>query len=220
MYYIILSPSSSLTLKKVKNNVVRLCLLHTEKYICFKKTMNRVQSEKFRDVHLNHKYNLIHMLPSTEVPALSGFYLKSFYNGTKRYRLRLPESIVEPDNKFCGNCGAVRIPLFNTDMSITESNIENSGESIRALQYTCLHCKTQAQLAPTRIQKEIPERDEQRVKFKKEEQKKDKVNKKTSARERAKKRKRSTLSNMLSQKNEEKKNKSFSLSLDSIIQND
>lgn len=184
-------------------------------------TMNKSQAEKFRDVHLNHKYNLIHMLPSTEVPALSGFYLKSFYNGTKRYRLRLPESIVEPDSKFCGNCGAVRIPLFNTDMSITESNNEATSESTRTLQYTCLHCKNQAQVAPVRVQKQTPVNVKQSVGAKEEEQKQDKVNKKTSsARERAKKRKKSTLSDMLSQKNEEKKSKSFSLSLESMIQND
>lgn len=181
-------------------------------------SMNRSQAERFRDIHLNHKYNLVHMLPSTEVPALSGFYLKSFYNGTKRYRLKLPESITEADNKFCGNCGAVRIPLFNTKMSIAESDSGNASGSTKTLQYTCLHCEHQAQLAPIKVQKQSIESPGQNLETKKDEQRQEKVNKKSSsARERAKKRKKNTLSNMLSQKNEEKKNKSFSLSLESMM---
>lgn len=184
--------------------------------------MNRVQSERFRDIHLDHEYNLIHMLPSTEIPALSGFYLKSFYNGSKRYRLRLPESIIEPDGKFCGNCGALRIPLFNTDMSMMESDDADSGKSIKTLQYTCLHCKNQAQLAPTRVPKQEEVSADRNLNSgpQAQQQKQDKVNKKaSSAKERAKKRKKSTLSNMLTQKNEEKKSKSFSLSLENMMQN-
>lgn len=178
--------------------------------------MNRSQSEKFRDVHLRHEYNLIHMLPSTEMPALSGFYLKSFYNGAKRYRLQLPEFITEPDSKFCGTCGAVRVPSFNTEIAMVETG-DDEGERIRALQYTCLHCSAQAKLAPRKI---VPEREEKLPSDSPQVQRRDKIRKKSSAKERAKKRKKSTLSNMLSQKNEEKKSSAFSLSLESLMQND
>ncbi|AQZ17601.1 SNM1 (YDR478W) [Zygosaccharomyces parabailii] len=178
--------------------------------------MNRAQSERFRDTHLMYKYNLIHLLPSMEVPELSGLYLKSFYNGTKRYCLQLPQYIIEPNSKFCGTCGTVRVPTFNTQMAVVEEISENSAETFRALQYTCLHCNTEARLAPRKVEpnksREIVTRSHEPLN--------NKVGKKSSAKERAKKRKKSTLSNMLSQKNEEKKKNSFSLSLESLMQND
>ncbi|AQZ15975.1 SNM1 (YDR478W) [Zygosaccharomyces parabailii] len=178
--------------------------------------MNKAQSERFRDTHLMYKYNLIHLLPSMEVPELSGLYLKSFYNGTKRYCLQLPQYITEPNSKFCGACGAVRVPSFNTQMAVVEEISENSAEISRALQYTCLHCNTEASLAPRKVE---PNKAKETVAGL-HESLNNKVGKKSSAKERAKKRKKSTLSNMLSQKNEEKKKNSFSLSLESFMQND
>lgn len=180
--------------------------------------MNRAQSERFRDTHLMYKYNLIHLLPSMEVPELSGLYLKSFYNGTKRYCLQLPQYIIESNSKFCGTCGAVRVPNFNTQMAVVEEISEHSAETIRALQYTCLHCNTEARLAPRKVEPE-PNKAKETVPGS-HEHLNNKVGKKSSAKERAKKRKKSTLSNMLSQRNEEKKKNSFSLSLESLMQND
>ena len=133
--------------------------------------LNKQQAEKYRDIQLKYKYNLLHLLPSMETPALSGVYLRSFYNSVKRYQVTLPSSINEPDAKFCGKCGAVRVAGFNLvveqqeqnevikdgnrgNSSIKDSN-NNSGSPVDgdsskgALQgdvlvYTCLHCNHKA----------------------------------------------------------------------------
>lgn len=135
--------------------------------------LNKQQAEKYRDIQLKYKYNLLHLLPSMETPELSGVYLRSFYNSVKRYQVTLPSSINDPDTKFCGRCGAVRVPGFNLVIeqreqneairdgnggtsSISDSNSNNNNGNFvdsdagkgtpqrDVLVYTCLHCNHKA----------------------------------------------------------------------------
>lgn len=191
--------------------------------------MNREQSEKFRDKHLIQKYNLIHLLPTLDVPELSGLYLKSFLNATKRYQLQLPPVISDSSSKFCGSCGTVRIPLRNTKMSIAENSNETKVECTRTLQYKCLSCKyTESfplkQSAHQRIEPGSQAKDRFVATWpqrKQPEKERNMVEKKSSAKERAKKRKLNSLSNLLSRKKDEKKKQaSPSLSLESFMQQD
>lgn len=189
--------------------------------------MNREQAEKFRDKQIVHKYNLIHMVPMIRTPELSGLYLKSFYNASKRYQLRLPPSIEDTDTKFCASCGCVRIPSYNVEMSTAERGDSMPGESARELQYKCLHCNHVAKFPLGRLQENenITQKECSNPKFTatwpkkvRSEQDTTKVEKKNTAKERAKKRKMSSLSSLLSRKEEERKKKSSpSLSLDSFM---
>lgn len=188
--------------------------------------MNREQTEKFRDKQLIQKYNLIHLLPTLNVPELSGLYLKSFLNATKRYQLQLPPLINDSSSKFCGSCGAVRIPRFNVEMSTVEHNKTTADEPPRVLQYKCLNCsytETFPLESQSRNQIKLQTKDQGFVatwpQEKQQEKVTNKVEKKTSAKDRAKKRKLNSLSNLLSKKNEEKKKQnSPSLSLESFMQ--
>lgn len=183
--------------------------------------MNRGESEKFRDRQICHKYNLIHLLPTLNKPELSGLYLKSFLNATKRYQIKLPSLIEEPDSKFCGSCGCVRIPHYNTQLSTVEAQ---EGEiSTRKLRYRCLHCQHEAQfqLEVSTINKVVEQKplDEKfTATWPRQDKATDKVEKKNSSKSRAKKRKMNSLSNLLSKKNEEKEKRNLSsLSLESFM---
>lgn len=190
--------------------------------------MNREQAEKFRDKHLVQKYNLIHLLPTLDAPELSGLYLKSFLNATKRYRIQLPPVIGDASSKFCGSCGAVRIPRYNVEMSAIEDSEASMARGPRVLQYKCLNCQyvEKFPLEPSsQAQVKVQPRESEFVatwpKAKDSEKTTKKVEKKTSAKERAKKRKLNSLSNLLQKKNEEKrKQNSPSLSLESFMQQD
>lgn len=183
--------------------------------------MNRVEAERFRDKQISQKYNLIHLLPTLNVPELSGLYLKSFYNATKRYQLQLPPLIREPEAKFCGSCGCVRIPQRNSRLSVIEE-VEADTPS-RKLQYTCLHCKHVAIFPLVELPKETdPDQNPTNEKFTatwpRREKTAGKVDK-SSSKMRAKKRKMNSLSSLLSKKNEEReKRSSSSLSLESFMQ--
>lgn len=181
-------------------------------------SMNRTEAEKFRDKQISQKYNLIHLLPTLNAPELSGLYLKSFLNATKRYQLQLPSLIEESDSKFCGSCGCVRIPKFNTEISIIEDS------QARTLRYACLQCKHVANFPL-----ELPSKDADlgqnsasekfTATWPRKNPAADKVGKNSNSKARAKKRKMNSLSNLLSKKNEEKeKRTSSSLSLESFMQ--
>lgn len=188
-------------------------------------SLNREQSEKFRDRHLREKYELLHMLPNVGAPALSGLYLKSFFNGSKRYQLTLPSSIIEDNNKFCGNCGVIRISTFNLSMKIDQTKDKEDNSIIkRKLIYHCHACnsKNEFNLGQQRIKEQTPNKEE--VGRASSAPPAPKIEKsKKSAKQRAKARKMNSLSNMLLKKNEEKKNKSTtslsSLSLENFMKN-
>lgn len=189
-------------------------------------SMNREQSDKFRDMHLGQKYNLIHMLPSIQVPELSGLYLKSFHNGAKRYQLQLPAFIDEPDAKFCGSCGCVRIPNYNVKMYTKEYSNVKTGEISRNLEYRCLHCNHVAKFSINNaFETNSVDVNPEKTKFTatwpktvRQEGANSKVEKRNSAKDRAKKRKMNSLSSLLSKKNNEKNSKnSPSMSLESFM---
>ncbi|QLQ78384.1 hypothetical protein HG537_0A06310 [Torulaspora globosa] len=181
--------------------------------------MNRLEADKFRDKQISQKYNLLHLLPTLNVPELSGLYLKSFFNATKRYQLQLPGLIAESEAKFCGSCGLVRIPQRNLRLSIIEE-VEAKVPS-RKLQYTCLHCKHVATF-PLELSKEIePDQDPTNEKFTATWPRREKVAgqvDKKSSKLRAKRRKMNSLSNLLTKKHEERNRSSSSLSLESFMQ--
>lgn len=179
---------------------------------------------------MKQKYNLIHLLPSLEAPALSALYLKSFLNATKKYELCLPSSIVDSDAKFCGKCGCVRISNFNTKMWIDEDTADKTGSNQRTLIYLCLNCGRKAKF-PLICEPQEDEVNQQEnsnnagfvANWPKSVEKKDvnKVLKKNTAKERAKKRKSSTLSSMLAEKSESQKKKTLSsLNLESFMEHD
>ncbi|QLL30821.1 hypothetical protein HG536_0A06360 [Torulaspora globosa] len=183
--------------------------------------MNRVEAQKFRDKQISQKYNLIHLLPTLNVPELSGLYLKSFLTATKRYQLQLPSLIGESEAKFCGSCGCVRIPQRNSRLSVIEE-VEANVPS-RKLQYTCLHCKHAATFPLVELSKEsVPDQEPTSEKFTATWPRREKVAgkvEKNSSKIRAKKRKMNSLSSLLSKKNEEReKRSSSSLSLESFMQ--
>ncbi|CCE62206.1 hypothetical protein TPHA_0C00490 [Tetrapisispora phaffii CBS 4417] len=92
--------------------------------------MNREAKENYRDIQLRKKYNSIHKLAELGLSELSGLYLTSFYNSSKRYNVILPQQIVSDGSKFCGKCGCLRVPNHNVLISSEELNIR----------FTCLKC--------------------------------------------------------------------------------
>lgn len=179
--------------------------------------MNKVEKEKFTDRTMKQKYNIIHFVQGLGEPELAGAYVKNFFNAAKRYRLALPDSIVEDEGKFCQKCGTVRVVNHNTSMELLRE--EKDGVIVRKLRYVCYHCNQECVTKVDEFEKEPPQSSEKSSLFVAEWPKKskdtvDSSNKNMSAKERAKKRKQSTLSNLLSAKKEqnERKNKT-SLSL-------
>ncbi|CCD26267.1 Snm1p NDAI_0H00930 [Naumovozyma dairenensis CBS 421] len=201
--------------------------------------MNRDQAEKFKDRHIRQKYDLLHLLPSmlpTGNPALSGLYLKSFYNGVKRYKLQLPSSITNSNEKFCGSCGTVRIINRNLEMEmvVREKMQENddSSSQIKVLKYKCLNCNFEneftvgnvshrnKEIANPKIPRDNKDRSTVKLEAKNTNSTNGGIQKKNTAKDRAKKRKMNSLSNLLSKKNQEKskqKSTSLSLSLESFM---
>ncbi|SCU80930.1 LAMI_0B04192g1_1 [Lachancea mirantina] len=187
-------------------------------------SLNRQQREKFVTSHMNQKYNLVHMASLTGPPQLSGLYLKSFYNAAKRNRLQLPEHITGDGTKFCGKCGCVRIGGVNVRQRLEDVSDELSNGGNQVLSYECLDCGDLKSfpIKRTGVRENTgkpvagPFTESMRSKMPgiKEAQKSGSENgigKRSSAKERAKKRKLSTLSNLLSKKNGEKQPKKSSL---------
>lgn len=178
------------------------------------RSMNRDQQEKFRDRHLRQKYNLLHIVPTLNTPALSGLYLKSFYNGVKRYNLTLPSEITDPDRKFCGNCGSVHIPSVNTEIKVVKETVPE-GEPVEKIQYKCLRCNHEAKFELNKI-KSKEKRSIESSKIVKGSKTTDKAIRSTP-KGRAKKRKQSSLNNLLtSKKKEQNSRNSSSTSLSSL----
>lgn len=174
--------------------------------------MNRDQKTRFRDRQIRQKYDLLHMLPSIGVKELSGLYLKNFYNCTKRYQMKLPPYIKEPDQKFCGECGYIQVPTHSVRIETTN----NDSDTSEKIEFTCLICQHKYhEILETKSRKGIPK---PMAGLEKET---NQVNKKTnSAKKRAKLRKQNSLTSMLSRKEQEKKNVSRTssvLSLESFM---
>ncbi|GMM54969.1 Snm1 protein [Maudiozyma humilis] len=161
--------------------------------------MNRIQREKFRDRHLRQKYDLLHMMPTLKTPALSGMYLTNYYNGVKRYDLTLPKEITEANAKFCGKCGSVHVPLLNTQISITDSSAANQ----ETITFKCLNCEHEANFSSHKIKQRAPQVQVENKEVAETTPKK-KITKST-AKDRQKKRKQNSLSNLLSTKKKERK---------------
>lgn len=180
--------------------------------------MNREQKERFRDQHIGEKYNLVHLLPSLDIPELSGFYLKSFLNASKKYNLQLPDHIITPDSKFCGKCGCVKIPGNNLKMKLDDKE--------RKLIHTCLNCQNTHTFDLETQKKSIEVKEIEKKEFvatwpvKKGNDTNSKIDKKPNAKERSKKRKLNSLSNKLKKKKKdaEIKQSSSLLSLESFMQ--
>lgn len=173
--------------------------------------MNRDQKIQFRDKQIRHKYALLHAMPTIDVPELSGMYLKNFYNSVKRYQLNLPDHIVQPDKKFCGECGYIQIPDHSVDINIISGERPEISSIAKFKCKKCGHhydetvlCRKQKVADSANISKDIGQ-----------------VKKKTNnAKLRAKMRKQNSLTSLLSKKDKEKKDvtKSASmLSLDSFM---
>lgn len=191
-------------------------------------SLNKQQREKFLNTNITHKYDLLHFLPTIGQPQLAGLYLKSFYNGIKRNRLQLPNSMISDDSKFCSYCGSVYIAGFNMKMRLREETTAHN-QSTSKLCYECLHCgHTKEFLIEQKSEKEpIPAKSEFVAVWPTSDttkmeastagfevvRDKDKVKKKSSAKDRAKKRKMNSLSNMLSIKKQKEENKKSKLSL-------
>ncbi|CCF59471.1 hypothetical protein KAFR_0H00620 [Kazachstania africana CBS 2517] len=189
-------------------------------------SLNKEQTERFRDRHIRQEYELLHLLPAVGIPELSGLYLKSFYNSTKKYRLTLPTSITDANSKFCGTCGVLFVPTFNLSMKVITPYDKDDKAAPTSLQYECLNCRK-----TSNFEIEVPKKlkhshhvDATSGKLKSEtflEDKKKVI--KSSAKDRAKKRKMNSLSNLLNKKKKEDERKSknqgslSSLSLDSFM---
>lgn len=170
--------------------------------------MNKRDKERFRDLQINHKFNLVHMLQCINQPYLSGLYLKNFYNVVKKYRLVLPESVIGEDNIFCSNCGSVHIAGFNLEMNMSEKS-NKIGMVNKVLTFSCSHCDYTSDII---IENSACKNKNANKKLltsisKEEGENLNKVNKNSSAKERAKKRRKNTLANILStiKQNDEKK---------------
>lgn len=173
--------------------------------------MNREQSIRYKDRHLQYQYDLCHFLPST----LSGLYVKKLYNSSKKYQVALPNEITDSNVKFCGNCGIVRV--INKTVKINK--IVNDG--IGTLKYHCLSCKYNYNFDLGRqpvVNKSMKD-DKNEILNNDSKLSEKKIQKRNnSAKARSKKRKMNSLSNLLSKKNEERSKSNSSLSLDSFMQ--
>ncbi|SCU93058.1 LADA_0G01112g1_1 [Lachancea dasiensis] len=192
-------------------------------------SLNRQQRERFTATHIAYKYNLLHYLPGIEQSQLSGLYLKSFYNGTKRNRLHLPEHLTN-GTKFCEKCGVVHIAGLNLNMAIVDV-MASDDESVhnQVLEYKCLLCGKVKQFDignSKRIESQQGPREGfvakwpsgQKTSHDAAEVNGSQVKKLASGKERAKKRKMNTLANMLSRKKDEEANKkSASLNLEDFL---
>lgn len=160
--------------------------------------MNRDQKIKFKERQIRQKYDLLHILPSIGVKELSGLYLKNFYNTTKRYQLRLPTYLKEPDQKFCGECGYVQVPTHSVKIETTNINDDTDTK----MNYTCIMCQHKYdEILETKTKRGFSRP------LKNSDKEKAQVNKKVnSAKKRAKLRKQNSLTSMLSRKEQEKRN--------------
>ncbi|CAI1860769.1 hypothetical protein SEUBUCD646_0B05760 [Saccharomyces eubayanus] len=202
--------------------------------------MNRDQTVKYQERNLRQKYNMLHALPALKSKALSGLYYRNFHNSVKRYQVVLPEQLIS--GKFCPHCGCVYVPNFNATLQATTStelddsakhNNEGRQTSKNCIEVRCLNCKVceqfdwKTELAGQAVEGEpnpmtngisarkIPQETEKL-------QKSNTKNKGSSGKDRSKKRKLTSLTNLLSKKNQEKnqkKNISSSLSLESFMKN-
>lgn len=188
--------------------------------------LNKQQREKFLTSHMNYKYNLLHILPSISQPQLSGVYFKSFCNASKRNQVTLPEQIIADSVKFCGSCGIVFISGVNMRMRLVEE-CDDNGKILRTLQYTCINCSHVKNLFFDQKDTSCSEKSKEHFvatwpvpKPNSSDTENNGKVKKNAAKERAKKRKMNTLTNILSKKREteQKKNK-LSLSLEDLLKN-
>lgn len=202
-----------------------------ENIITAHEKMNKDQKIKFRNRHLQYQYDLLHQLPSIikTTNSLSGLYLKKFYNSTKKYQLNLPSSLTDSMGKFCPRCGVVRVPSINTSMKIkpNQNNNPHFFSSSSSFIYCCLLCTnetaydvTDTQLPSLRSTQTLTNNNNNNKSIV-DIQNNKKINKsENKAKIRAKKRKMNTLSNLLSQRERENKNKQKSnglLSLESFM---
>ncbi|CAI4059432.1 Snm1p SKDI_04G6800 [Saccharomyces kudriavzevii IFO 1802] len=196
--------------------------------------MNKDQAEKYRERNLRHKYNILHVLPTLKSKALSGLYYKNFHNSVKRYQITLPEQLM--NGKFCSHCGCVYVPNFNSMLQVTtgteqngvvELNVERAQAPEKCISVSCLNCKSSTLFDwKSELVEPVVERD---VKFAADSAGNRNVShivdkapraKISSGKDRSKKRKSNSLTNLLSKRNQEKrleKKRNSSLSLDSFM---
>ncbi|AET40324.1 Snm1p Ecym_5586 [Eremothecium cymbalariae DBVPG len=182
--------------------------------------MNKLDKERFRDIHIRHKYNILHKVLNVGTPQLSGLYLKSFYNAVKRNRLVLPNSIIEGDRKFCGSCGVIYVSGYTLASKV--QNIESADSIERILVYDCLQCghKKEFPLSiEVKTSKEVEMVEFSNFRSKETTSNLVSVNKKSTGRHRAKKRKKNSLINVLAVKKQQTDSKNkITLSLSDFLQ--
>ncbi|AEY96756.1 FAEL228Wp [Eremothecium gossypii FDAG1] len=166
--------------------------------------MNRLEKDNFMRIHLQHKYTLLHHLSSADVTHLSGLYLKSFYNAVKRNRVVLPNIICDGDVKFCGSCGIVYVAGVNLQAHVQETSQED-GIVKKELVYKCLKCSHEKRFVLSQSDPPVPKTPFV-AKWPSKENSKSSIAK-SSGRERAKKRKKNMLSNLLAAKKQHESTK-------------
>ncbi|AGO12133.1 AaceriAEL228Wp [[Ashbya] aceris (nom. inval.)] len=162
--------------------------------------MNKLEKDNFMRIHLQHKYTLLHHLSSSDVTHLSGLYLKSFYNAVKRNRVVLPNNISAGDVKFCGSCGVVYVAGVNLQTQVQETTHED-GIIMKELVYKCLKCSHEKRFILSQTDPLVPKAPFV-AKWPANEESKTGITK-SSGRERAKKRKKNMLSNLLAAKKQQ-----------------
>ncbi|EJS42174.1 snm1p [Saccharomyces arboricola H-6] len=190
--------------------------------------MNKDQAAKYQELNLRQKYNMLHVLPALRSKALSGLYYKNFHNSVKRYQINLPEQLI--DGKFCSHCGCVYVPTFNAALEVvtgTEQDVlgdDGTQSSKKCIKISCLNCKEptlfkwKSKLLVPTIEREVElGASSSKASDAVEKPPKAKI---SSGKDRFKKRKSNSLSNLLTKRNQEKKmekKKSSSLSLESFM---
>ncbi|QHS72656.1 Snm1p [Saccharomyces paradoxus] len=197
--------------------------------------MNKEQAGKYQERSLRQKYNLLHVLPTLNSRALSGLYYKNFHNSVKRYQITLPEQL--RSGKFCSHCGCVYVPHFNAKLQVT-TNAEQDDDSEKlddegmkepkiCIKLNCLNCEKstlfewKSELVDPAFEQDansmINSTSSRKTSYAVKKPQKGKI---SGGKDRSKKRKLNSLTNLLSKKNQEKKlekKKSSSMSLESFM---
>lgn len=190
-------------------------------------TLRKPNSMDQKTIHLKHLYDLTHGVPDT--PELSGVYTQKLVKAVAKQGNSLPQQVC--DGKFCSHCQCLFIAGVNMSMRVvykkskSKSKTKKLGKERgwkvdktdetkvfreRSLRLTCFTCNKNTNLP---ILNPKPKLEVQKETFvaKWEPQK-------STAKDRAKKRKRNNLASLLSSKKEaDSKGKSGLLSLDDFM---
>lgn len=196
--------------------------------------MNKEQAGKYQERNLRQKYRLLHVLPTLNSRALSGLYYKNFHNSVKRYQITLPEQL--RSGKFCSHCGCVYVPNFNAKLQVTTNTEQDDSKKLddegmeepkKCIKLNCLNCEKstlfewKSELVDPAFEQDVNSKmnstSSRKVSHAAKKPQKGKI---SGGKDRSKKRKLNSLTNLLSKRKQEKKmekKKSSSLSLESFM---